>query len=139
MNMKTRRIAAAARQRPITRSSRAVMSRCAMASPEFRRISYITDGRVKNHTVEGICARASQRQSFGVLGKRLSAPSVPRREASEDTKARKEFHHQRFPGHEQSVRRRVDPARIISFPLGPGRPETTADHTSSSLRRRNGH
>jgi hypothetical protein len=97
MNMKTRRIAAAARQRPITRSSRAVMSRCAMASPEFRRISYITDGRVKNHTVEGICARASQRQSFGVLGKRLSEPSVPRREASEDT-TRKEFHHQRFPG-----------------------------------------
>jgi hypothetical protein len=44
MNMKTKRIAAAARQRPIRRSSRAVMSRCAMASPAFRRIIILRTG-----------------------------------------------------------------------------------------------
>jgi hypothetical protein len=39
MKMKTNMIAAAARQRPTTRSSRAVMPRCAIASPDSRRIT----------------------------------------------------------------------------------------------------
>jgi hypothetical protein len=60
MKMKTSMIAAAARQRPAKRSSRAVKSRSAIASPQFREDNYTPSGRVKNHTVQGICAASPE-------------------------------------------------------------------------------